>query len=494
MSGAALVRADAIAIPLADESVDLVVTSPPYFALRSYQDGGEHYAGQIGSEPTPEDFLVALWAVTAECWRVLKPGGSIFVNLGDKYAGSGGHNNAGLDGRSNRVEAAHRPPRELEPAASNRASRAKASGDRRDSQRALTRARTTRRQAPDKYNTETSGIRAKSLLGLPWRFAIGCTDPGYRAAVTPARPDPLYPDSLILPSDDRWILRAEVIWSKPNGLPESVQDRVRRSHEQWFHLTKEGRYFAAVDEIREPHQSADRPGERSSYAPGSASGSIGADGEHRAKSDAGLPLNPAGKLPGSVWSVATEPLTIPAELGIDHFAAFPTEWPRRLILGWSPTGICTACQSARQPVVTTEQERYRDAPSSGRPKQQDLTGKPPSGRNVAGYPQTRSRTEITGYSCGCPEPSAPTRPAVVLDPFGGTGTTAMVAKALGRFGVSIDLSNDYLRLARWRVFESGHDLKAIARTLGPAAADREERRRYLESLGAEELSLFEVPS
>lgn len=67
-----LVRADAIAIPLADESVDLIVTSPPYFALRSYTDGGEHYAGQIGSEPTPQDFLEALWAVTAECVRVLK--------------------------------------------------------------------------------------------------------------------------------------------------------------------------------------------------------------------------------------------------------------------------------------------------------------------------------------------------------------------------------------------------------------------------------------
>jgi len=83
---AALVRADAVAIPLADESVDLIVTSPPYFALRSYTDGGEHYDGQIGSEPTPAEFLAALWAVTAECKRVLKPSGSMWVNLGDKMA------------------------------------------------------------------------------------------------------------------------------------------------------------------------------------------------------------------------------------------------------------------------------------------------------------------------------------------------------------------------------------------------------------------------
>jgi hypothetical protein len=73
----------------------------------------------------------------------------------------------------------------------------------------------------------STGRDPKSLLGLPWRYAIGCID------------------HLGL------ILRAEMIWSKPNGLPESVTDRVRRSHEQWFHFTKEPRYFSAVDEVRE---------------------------------------------------------------------------------------------------------------------------------------------------------------------------------------------------------------------------------------------------
>ena len=71
--GAALVRGDACAIPLGDNTVDLIVTSPPYFALRSYQDGGEHYAGQIGSEATPAEFVDALIAATAEMVRVLKP-------------------------------------------------------------------------------------------------------------------------------------------------------------------------------------------------------------------------------------------------------------------------------------------------------------------------------------------------------------------------------------------------------------------------------------
>ena len=81
-----LIRGDATALPLADDSVDLCVTSPPYFSLRQYTDGGEAYEGQIGSEATPQEFLEALWAVTAECVRVLKPSGSLWVNLGDRMA------------------------------------------------------------------------------------------------------------------------------------------------------------------------------------------------------------------------------------------------------------------------------------------------------------------------------------------------------------------------------------------------------------------------
>lgn len=89
-----------MALPLRDACVDLIVTSPPYFALRSYQDDGGHYDGQVGGEETPHAFVEALLAATAEMVRVLKPTGSIFVNLGDKYAGSGGHNNAGVSDKS----------------------------------------------------------------------------------------------------------------------------------------------------------------------------------------------------------------------------------------------------------------------------------------------------------------------------------------------------------------------------------------------------------
>ena len=99
-----ILRGNALALPLADESVDLVVTSPPYFGLRSYQDGGEHYAGQIGSEATPAEFIDALIAATREMVRVLKPSGSIWVNLGDKYASSGGHGQGATSQRATRSQ------------------------------------------------------------------------------------------------------------------------------------------------------------------------------------------------------------------------------------------------------------------------------------------------------------------------------------------------------------------------------------------------------
>jgi DNA modification methylase len=110
MTGSArIVRANARNLPLADNSVDLVVTSPPYFALRSYQDGGAHYQGQIGDEPTPTEFVASLLEVTRECVRVLKPSGSLWVNLGDKYVAD--NRGSGFDVK--RGDAKHAPAARL---------------------------------------------------------------------------------------------------------------------------------------------------------------------------------------------------------------------------------------------------------------------------------------------------------------------------------------------------------------------------------------------
>lgn len=101
---AIVMRHDARELPFPDGSVDLVVTSPPYYGQRSYTDGGVHYAGQIGDEPTPGEYIENLLACTAEWARVLKPTGSIFVNLGDSYSRNGGGKKGGSNGVTGRGE------------------------------------------------------------------------------------------------------------------------------------------------------------------------------------------------------------------------------------------------------------------------------------------------------------------------------------------------------------------------------------------------------
>ena len=259
-----VLRGDARALPLPDASVDLIVTSPPYWALRDYRDGDASLAGQIGAEPTPWGYLGALWECTAEWVRVLKPSGSLFVVLGDKYA--------------NRTRGAWR-----------------GSSD----------GYTWRAHSP-RY-VRPKDLPEKSLIGLPWRYAIGCID------------------QLGL------ILRSEIVWSKPSPMPESVTDRARRSHEQVFHFTLRQRYFSNTDAIRQPHKAPHR------VAGGSAFGTRDANLRRTATGDYTGP-NPAGAIPASVWEIATQPLQVPEELEADHDAAFPPALVSRIVLGWSPDG------------------------------------------------------------------------------------------------------------------------------------------------------------
>jgi len=199
----------------------------------------------------------------------------------------------------------------------------------------------------------------KSLIGLPWRYAIGCID------------------QLGL------ILRSEIIWSKPSPMPESVTDRARRSHEQVFRFTRRQRYFHDTDAIREPHKAPRRKAGATAF---------GARDANLVRTGTGAYVgpNPLGAIPASVWEIATQPLRLPEHIAAGHDAAFPPALVRRIVLGWSPDG------------------------------------------------------------------------GVVLDPFGGTGTTALVASVLGRRGVSVDRSADYCRIARWR----SSDPRERARALG----------------------------
>jgi DNA methylase len=383
--------------------------------------------------------------------RVLKPTGSLFVELGDKYSDRG-----------------HGPNR--------------GNGTGRGPQGALL--------------SQTRGPLEKSLLGLPWRYALACMD----QTLPHVRAD--YLDSLIADILDGTIdhdtarqrlaefdaspkskglgliLRRDIIWSKPNGLPESVTDRCRSSHEYVFHLVKQPRYYAAVDEIREAHA-------RTWAAPG-GSGNRGtslAEGRLKNGTLATCDPNPLGKLPGSVWDIPSQPLTVPDWLGVDHFAAYPCALVRPIILGWSPPGICTACGEGRRPVAHVGKTF---APRPG------LVTALTNAHGADGREGARpsSLATITGYACACTpfhwqeDDSArwkvyhfgrwtppSTRPAVVVDPFGGTGTTALVASMYGRLGLSFDLSADYCRLARWRTTDPAQRAAAMQVPKPPPVMD-----------------------
>ncbi len=371
---AIVLRGDARRLPLPDESVDLVVTSPPFLNLRSYTDGGVRMQDQIGTG-TRDEFLQSLWDVTAEMVRVLKPTGSLFVELGDSYTN-------------------------------------------------------------------------KCLNMTPHRYAIGCVD---RLG--------LYK-------------RAEIVWSRPNGLPESVTDRVRRSHSVVFHFVRQQRYYSAVDEVREPYD----VGTAVRYALGwkkraadaerkSTGYELGGNGD----TDAGpTSLNPLGKLPGSVWQIPTAPLQVPAHLGVDHFAAWPPKLVERMILGWSPREVCQRCGNGRRPMSAAEYEHVNHTSHAKSRAGEALHASHRTQRNSA---VMRNSVTITGYACACPDTTGPTRPGVVLDPFGGTGTSSLVASCYGRVGISVDLSHDYSRLARWRTTDPGERARVLGVDKPPQQVD-----------------------
>jgi hypothetical protein len=559
---AIITRGDAAHLHLPDETVDLIATSPPYFGLRSYTDGGAHYDGQVGDEATPIEYLDALIACTREWVRVLKPGGSIFVNLSDTYS-SGQRFDRGFtaqdaawlagvidsDGSiSVRADSGGRSHVAWTRVGQMRPEVVKRIGE-------LTGTGQVFEDARGVWNWNAAAQQARWVLERIWpwlrikqRQALAAIDlmsqkatrgargrwnpltdedvrrretirqavlawnrgeefPGYEppaagtvdlptdARFIPAKSLMLLPQRYAIRAVDELglILRAEIVWAKPNGLPESVTDRVRRSHEQVFHLTKSARYFAAVDEIREPHAPDSlRPSKLGATSMRARNASI--DGGAK---EQGVP-NPLGKLPGSVWEIPTAPLMVPDHLGVDHFAAYPPELVRRIVLGWSPREVCTVCGEGRRPVrdgawqyecpgnVNAERalkrahalgltaadiaERYGTKIKSGGNHADGADTVHARALSLATLLGGRLYAEQLlplvkrapgGCACACTDTTAPATPGVVLDPFGGTGTTALVASAFGRVGISNDLSADYCRLARWRTADPGERARAL---------------------------------
>lgn len=300
---------------LAHESIQCVVTSPPYWGLRDYG-----HADQIGQEETPDAYVETMRQVFAEVWRVLRDDGTLWLNLGDSYNGyMANQRGTGLE---------------------------------------------TERQQSRKYVEPGFGLRDKTLknkdlAGIPWRVALALREDG-------------------------WYLRQDIIWHKPNPMPESVTDRCTKSHEYIFLLTKSPRYYYDQGAIKEPIKQTSvarlaqnvEAQEGSDRVPGKTNGKMKAVkfGGNKQCPDtrlqSGNEWNPSGDLANkkSVWTVPTT--------GFDgaHFATFPPDLIKPCILAGTKPGD------------------------------------------------------------------------VVLDPFGGSGTTGMVALELGRRAVLVELNPEYTKL------------------------------------------------
>jgi DNA modification methylase len=366
----------AVLATLPERSVQTVVTSPPYWGLRDYGQ-----TGQLGLERTPEEYVANMVAVFREVRRILRDDGTLWLNLGDSYAGSWGN-----QGRK----------------------------EERGTQRPINSGMLTPvhdgRYPSLASNTgkipEGSGLKPKDLVGIPWSVAFAL-----RA--------------------DGWYLRSEIIWQKPNPMPESVTDRPTKAHEQVFLLSKSPTYYYDAAAIAEP---------ASENKPWAASSNGGAKALET-RNDGGNTYTLGKPADGtrnarSVWSIATQPYA-----GA-HFATFPEELARRCILAGSAAKACETCgapwerQLERTPMVLKRSERTH---SMGHTRSSGTMLEPPTATTIGWAP-----------GCVC-SPNTGAASSVVLDPFGGSGTVAAVAVGHGRRAIHIDLNPAYIHLARERI-------------------------------------------
>lgn len=398
---------------LEPESVQCVVTSPPYWGLRDYgtdpwvggdpacthrdgmaqppqtigsganpyPGGGAHRGGdasvcascgatrtvrQIGLERTPAEYVDRLAAVFAAVWRVLRPDGTLWLNLGDcynAYNGGSGPGSGPVDGPSER--SAQRP------------------------------------QLPTGYGIRDRGLKPKDLVGIPWRVAFALQAAG-------------------------WWLRSDIVWHKPNPMPESVGDRPTRCHEYLFLMARSERYYYDAAAVAEPIA------EGTAARLERAHSGYQAPGQSPHNGTAGPRPNRRQAFPAGVGD---EPRTA-AALNTDDVRAEIRSTPARERRQVSPAGRPCSPQIEEDPSAFSDTRNRRTVWTIP----------------TMGYSEAHFATFPTALVEPCI--LAGSRPGdTVLDPFAGAGTVGLVADRLDRHSIGIELSPEYAAMAERRIRE-----------------------------------------
>jgi DNA modification methylase len=275
---------------LADGSVRCCVTSPPYWGLRDYG-----MSGQLGLEKSPDLYTAAMVDLFRDVRRVLADDGTLWLNLGDSYAGGGNY----------------RGIKSLESLAPKQRSNRGATGV---------------SQQLGALGKDTGDAKAKDLVGIPWMVAFALRDDG-------------------------WYLRSDIIWHKPNPMPESVTDRPTKAHEYIFLLTKSARYYYDADAIADPALNAFGAAGYAGY-----SAMAEAMGRHASGNEKHgvIAFNKETRNKRSVWTVTTQPYPEA------HFATFPEALIEPCILAGSAIGdtvLDPFCGSGTTGVVAIRHQR-----------------------------------------------------------------------------------------------------------------------------------------
>ena len=270
------------------------------------------------------------------------------------------------------------------------------------------------------------GLKHKDLAGIPWRVAFAL-------------------------QADGWWLRQDIIWHKPNPMPESVTDRCTKAHEYIFLLTKSARYYYDSEAVKE----------RGVMVAGDSAGSMqrdtqethglggGNSGINLAKQKLAAELQEKGysmRNKRSVWTVATKPFK-----GA-HFATFPPDLIEPCILAGSAAKCCAVCGAPWERVVERIAATSKKCPKTDTMYQaQGGTGEKKTGTiGMSGGGRIDGYSNTLGYQPTC-ECGGETQPSMVLDPFSGAGTTGAVAVQHGRRYIGIELNPDYLEMSRKRI-------------------------------------------